>query len=105
LKRVKQRDMMVKKREKHIRSVKAKGQMTTTLGDTFRAVTPRKRPEDLADLRETAIEEHAQRVPEALDRIGDALKGKGLTLEDLMESGREIRGKLLEKECGLESEE
>ncbi len=42
---------------------------------------------------------------DALDRIGEALKEKGLTLEELMESGREIRGKLLEKEYGLKSEE
>ena len=42
---------------------------------------------------------------DTLDRIGEILKEKGLTLEELMESGREIRGKLLEKEYGLESEE
>jgi hypothetical protein len=41
---------------------------------------------------------------DALDRIGEALKEKGLTLEELMESGREIRGKLLEKD-GLKGEE
>jgi len=35
---------------------------------------------------------------DALDRIGKVLREKGLTLEELMESGREIRGKLLEKE-------
>lgn len=42
---------------------------------------------------------------DAMDRIGEALKEKGLTLEELMESGREIRGKLLKKEYGLKSEE
>jgi hypothetical protein len=42
---------------------------------------------------------------DALDPIGEALKEKGLTLEELMESGREIRGKLLEKEYGLKGEE
>jgi len=42
---------------------------------------------------------------DALDQIGEALKEKGLTLEELMESGREIRGKLLEKEYELKSEE
>ena len=42
---------------------------------------------------------------DALDRIGKVLKAKGLTLEELRESGREIRGELLEKEYGLESEE
>ena len=42
---------------------------------------------------------------DALDRIGEVLQEKGLTLEELMESGREIRGKLLEKEYGLKNEE
>ena len=36
--------------------------ITMTLEDTFGAVTPRHRPEDFADLREIAIEEHAQKV-------------------------------------------
>jgi AbrB family looped-hinge helix DNA binding protein len=35
---------------------------TMTLEDTFGAVTPRKRPEDFAELREIAVEEHAQKV-------------------------------------------
>ena len=105
MERVEQRDMTVKKRERSIRSVKAKGQVTMALEDTFGAVNPRKRPEDFAALRETAIEERAQKVTEALDEIGKILKEKGLTLEELMESGREIRGKLLEEEYGLKSEE
>jgi hypothetical protein len=42
---------------------------------------------------------------DALDRIGEILKREGLTLEELIESGREIRGRLLEKEYGLKSEE
>jgi len=36
--------------------------ITMTLEDTFGAVIPRHRPEDFADLREIAIEEHAQKV-------------------------------------------
>lgn len=40
-------------------------------------------------------------VSEALDEIGQALKEKGFTLEELMERGREIRGKLIEKEYGI----
>jgi len=35
---------------------------TITLEDTFGAVIPRHRPEDFAELREIAIEEHAQKV-------------------------------------------
>ena len=42
---------------------------------------------------------------EALDQVGRILREKGLTLEELMESGREIRGKLVEEEYGSEAEE
>ena len=35
---------------------------------------------------------------EALDRIGKALKERGISLEEMSESGREIRGQLLEKD-------
>ena len=31
---------------------------------------------------------------DALDRIGEALKKRGVTLEELIESGREIRGEI-----------
>lgn len=37
---------------------------------------------------------------QALDQIGEALRAKGLTLEELIESGREIRGKLIEEMFG-----
>lgn len=40
-------------------------------------------------------------VSAALDAIGKDLKEKGLTLERLLESGRVIRGKLLEEEYGI----
>lgn len=36
----------------------------------------------------------------ALDRIGQVLKEKGLSLEELVESGREIRGNIIEKKYG-----
>jgi AbrB family looped-hinge helix DNA binding protein len=42
---------------------------------------------------------------EALDQIGQILREKGLTIEELIESGREIRGKLVEEEYGLKTEE
>jgi antitoxin PrlF len=42
---------------------------------------------------------------QALDQIGQILKEKGLTLEELIESGREIRGELIEEEYDLESQE
>lgn len=41
----------------------------------------------------------------ALDRVGRILKEKGLSLEEMMESGREIRGTLLKEEYGLNTEE
>lgn len=34
---------------------------------------------------------------EALDRIGEALKEKGIKLEDLIQSGREIRGEIYQE--------
>lgn len=39
---------------------------TMTLEDTFGAVTPQRRPEDFTALRETAIEEHVQKVVEEM---------------------------------------
>lgn len=42
---------------------------------------------------------------EALDQIGQALKEKGVTLEELMEEGREIRRQLLKEEYGIEVED
>jgi AbrB family looped-hinge helix DNA binding protein len=36
----------------------------------------------------------------ALDEIGEALKEKGLTLEDMIESGREIREELYREQYG-----
>lgn len=38
---------------------------------------------------------------QALDRIGAALKKRGITLDELIEDGREIRGQLLEEEYGI----
>ena len=37
----------------------------------------------------------------ALDRIGKALQERGISLEELIESGRDIRGQLLEVEYGI----
>lgn len=38
---------------------------------------------------------------EAMGRIGKALKDKGLTLEELMKNGREIRGRLIKRDYNL----
>jgi AbrB family looped-hinge helix DNA binding protein len=40
----------------------------------------------------------------ALDRIGEALRKRGISLDELIESGREIRGQLLQEEYGIEAE-
>jgi AbrB family looped-hinge helix DNA binding protein len=40
-------------------------------------------------------------VGAALDEIGRALKEKGLALEELIDRGREIRGRLIEEEYNL----
>lgn len=42
---------------------------------------------------------------EALDKIGEMLKEKGITLDELIESGREIRGEMLEEKYGLTEEQ
>lgn len=39
----------------------------------------------------------------ALDRIGEVLQAEGVTLDELIESGREQRGKLLTSQYGLRS--
>ena len=40
----------------------------------------------------------------ALDRIGEILEKEGLTLDQLIESGREIRGDLIKEKHRLDSE-
>ena len=40
----------------------------------------------------------------ALDRIGKVLEERGITLEELIESGREVRGRIIEEEYGLSAE-
>lgn len=39
----------------------------------------------------------------ALDRIGEILRAQGLTLEEMIESGREERGRIIEKLYGIRS--
>ena len=41
---------------------------------------------------------------QALDRIGEVLKERGVSLEELIESGREIREQIIEEEYGSEAE-
>ncbi len=42
-------------------------------------------------------------VNQLLDQIGDGLKDRGITLDDLMESGREIRAEMLKEDYGIEA--
>lgn len=41
----------------------------------------------------------------ALDRIGQALKGRGLSLDELIESGRQERSSIIEAEYGIRPDE
>jgi AbrB family looped-hinge helix DNA binding protein len=41
-------------------------------------------------------------VTDALDQIGEALKERGISLEELLERGRAIRGQLLKERYGLD---
>jgi antitoxin PrlF len=38
---------------------------------------------------------------ETLEKIGAVLREKGITLEELIASGRELRGKIIEEDYGL----
>lgn len=40
----------------------------------------------------------------ALDRIGQALRDQGLSLEDLIESGREERGQIIQEKYGIKAD-
>lgn len=40
----------------------------------------------------------------ALDRIGQALRERGLSLEELVESGREVRGGIIQEQYGIKAE-
>lgn len=40
-------------------------------------------------------------VTEALDEIGRALKEKGISLEEMIARGREIRGEMIKEEYGI----
>jgi bifunctional DNA-binding transcriptional regulator/antitoxin component of YhaV-PrlF toxin-antitoxin module len=40
-----------------------------------------------------------------LDELGEALRAKGITLEEWIESGREIRGQLIKAKYGLDPDE
>ena len=42
---------------------------------------------------------------DALDRVGRVLRERGISLEELIESGRELRGETLEEDYGLNAEE
>ena len=42
---------------------------------------------------------------DALDQIGQALKERGIDLQEMIESGREIRGQLLKEEYDLDAED
>ncbi len=41
----------------------------------------------------------------ALDRIGELIKEQGLSLDELIESGREIRGQLIKEKYGIDPDE
>jgi len=41
----------------------------------------------------------------ALDRLGEMLKERGITLEELIESGREIRGEIAREKYDLDTDQ
>jgi hypothetical protein len=56
--------------------------------------------------QEAKFQENDKKVLAAqlLDEIGDALREKGVTLEALIESGREIRAELVKEKYGVAQE-
>lgn len=67
------------------------------------------KPGDEISLLETdaglLIAPRTELVMQLLDRIGDGLQAKGITLEQLMEDGRQIRGDILREEYGIEADD
>ena len=41
----------------------------------------------------------------ALDRIGDALRERGLSLDEMIDSGRDVRSHVIEEQHGLRSDD
>jgi AbrB family looped-hinge helix DNA binding protein len=84
--------------------VQAKGQVTIPADIRERWGL---RPGDLVAFVETEdgvlISPQEVVAMEALDRIGEALEKQGVSLEELIESGREIRCQLLEDEYGIKA--
>ena len=40
-----------------------------------------------------------------LDRIGEALRERGLSIEEMIESGREIRGQIVKNQYGIDPDQ
>ena|GEM_PF-613441 len=64
---------------------------------------------DLIGFRETQngllVDLTAVEVARALDEIGAGLREKEITLEEMIESGREIRGELLKEMYGIDADD
>ena len=82
--------------------VQEKGQVTIPLGIRKKLKLKKGDLVTFIETRQGVIIQPAEVVVgAALDEIGRALKEKGLTLEDLIERGRAIRGELIEEEYSL----
>ncbi|MDQ6604480.1 MAG: AbrB/MazE/SpoVT family DNA-binding domain-containing protein [Chloroflexota bacterium] len=84
--------------------VQEKGQVTLP-ADVRRKLGLKKG--DLVSVAETAdgilITPQEVMANKLLDQIGDALRERGLTLEELIESGREIRGQIIQEKYGIKT--
>lgn len=91
---------------RHLVRVQEKGQITLP-ADVRRRLHLKKG--DLVAVEETdagiLITPQEAIAVQALDRLGELLRERGVTLDDLMTSGREIRGDLIREQYGLTSDE
>ena len=67
------------------------------------------KPGDLVGFEETErgilVTRQEVVATEAMDKLGDILHENGVTLEEWIEAGREIRGQLVEERYGLSAKE
>jgi AbrB family looped-hinge helix DNA binding protein len=91
-------------RERHLVRIQEKGQVTLP-ADVRRSLNLKKGDLVAVETTENGVLITPQEIvaTRALDMIGQALRDQGVSLDELMESGREIRGELVAKQYGTKN--